>query len=220
MTTINEIMARITQHPLMRDVTLEQVIRYTIDFIDIVGYPQIYRNRLADVHIEDYRGVLPCDMVSVVQIMDKNGEALKQNTCNFDMYQAQIPVYRIQGRCIFTSFQEGDIKVAYRAVYVDDNGFPMIPDVPLFQKALELYIKAQVFTYKFDTGDVSHAVLQHTEQDYCWTVGQLQSKMTTPNIAEMENITNMFNQLVPSTHEYRNGFMNLGDHVDLPNKRI
>lgn len=43
--------------------------------------------------------------------------------------------------------------------------------------------------------------------------------MSTPNIAEMENITNMFNQLIPSTHEYRDGFVHLGDHINLPNGR-
>lgn len=39
MTSINELMARITGHPLLKDVSLEQAVRYTIDFIDIVGYP-------------------------------------------------------------------------------------------------------------------------------------------------------------------------------------
>lgn len=104
-------------------------------------------------------------------------------------------------------------------MYLDENGFPMIPDVPLFQKALELYIKQNVFSMLFDLQKVSQAVLQHTEQEYCWTVGQLQSQMTSPNIAEMENITNIFNQLIPSTHEYRNGFVHLGDHVNLPNRK-
>lgn len=169
--------------------------------------------------MEDYRGMLPCDLVELVQVMGPDGECLKQMTDNFNSFVDVTPAYKVQGRCMFATFEDGDVKVAYRAVYTDDNGFPMIPDVPLFQKALELYIKKQVFTYKFDTGEVSQAVLQHTEQDYGWTAGQLQSRMTTPNLAEMENITNMFNQLIPGLHEYRKGFKNLGDHVDLPNKR-
>lgn len=104
-------------------------------------------------------------------------------------------------------------------MYLDDEGFPMIPDMPLFQKALELYIKTECLTVLFDMDKISGNVLQHTEQEYCWTVAQLQSQMNTPNIAEMENITNMFNQLIPSTHEYMNGFVHLGDHINLPNKR-
>lgn len=63
MISIKELMARITSHPLLKDVTLEQGIRYTVDFIDIVGYPEIYKNKLADVSIYNYRGLLPCDLV-------------------------------------------------------------------------------------------------------------------------------------------------------------
>lgn len=219
MISIKELMARVTGHPLMQDITLEQGIRYTVDFINIVGYPEIYKNKLADVEIENYRGLLPCDLVQVVQVMNPDHEALKQMTDNFNSYSESIPAYKIQGRCIFTTFKDGLVKVAYRAMYLDDEGFPMIPDMPLFQKALELYIKSNVFTVKFDLGKVNQNVLQHTEQEYCWAVAQLQSQMNTPNVAEMENITNMFNQLIPGTHEYKDGFVHLGDHINLPNRR-
>ena len=60
-------------------------------------------------------------------------------------------------------------------MFLDENGFPMIPDMPLFQKALELYIKTEWFTVLFDMDKINGSVLQHTEQDYCWTVAQLQS---------------------------------------------
>lgn len=63
MISIKELMARVTGHPLMQDVTLEQGIRYTVDFINIVGYPEIYKNKLADVEIHEHRGLLPCDLV-------------------------------------------------------------------------------------------------------------------------------------------------------------
>lgn len=152
--------------------------------------------------------------------MDESHEALKQVTDNFNQYRESIPAYKVQGRCIFTTFKEGTVKVAYRAMYVDDEGFPMIPDMPLFQKALELYIKSNVFAIKFDLGKINQNVLQHTEREYCWAVSQLTTQMNTPNVAEMENITNMFNQLIPSTHEYKDGFVHLGDHINLPNRRF
>ena len=62
MISIREVMARVTGHPLMKELSLEQGIRYTIDFINIVGYPEIFKNKLTDVKIEDYRGLLPCDL--------------------------------------------------------------------------------------------------------------------------------------------------------------
>ena len=212
-------MARVLSHPLLQDVSLEQGIRYTVDFINIVGYPEIYKNKLADVKIENHRGLLPCDLVQVVQVMDSCQHAMKQMTDNFDQYEQSIPAYKIQGTCIFTTFSDGIVKVAYRAMYLDDDGFPMIPDLPLFNRALELYIKDQAFTVLFDLGKVSQAVLQNTKRDYCWAVAQLESRMAMPSLAEMENIKNMFTQLIPNEHEYRDGFVHLGDYAVLPNIR-
>ena len=50
-------------------------------------------------------------------------------------------------------------------------------------------------------------------------MAQLNSEMALPNYAEMENITNMINQLIPSVHEYSRAFNTLGDHTVL-NGRI
>lgn len=86
-------------------------------------------------------------------------EVIKQMTDNFDSWRDSIPAYKVQGRCIFTTFSDGTVKVAYRAMYLDDDGFPMIPDMPLFQKALELYIKTECFTVLFDMDKISGNVL-------------------------------------------------------------
>ena len=215
MISFKEVMARVLSHPLLQDVTMEQGIRYTLDFINIVGFPNIYNNKLADVEIENHRGLLPCDLIQVVQVMDGNKECMKQMTDNFDQYRYSINAYKIQGQYIYTTFKDGIVKIAYRALYLDEDGYPMIPDTPIFLKALELYIKKNVFTVLFDMQKISQAVLQHTEQDYDWAVGQLSSEMTLPNEAEMENLTNMLNQLIPGQHEYRNGFLHLGDHINL-----
>jgi len=41
--------------------------------------------------------------------------------------------------------------------------------------------------------------------------------MALPDYAEMENITNMINQLIPSVYEYSRAFNTLGDHTHLDN---
>jgi hypothetical protein len=51
---------------------------------------------------------------------------------------------------MFTSFTNGKVKVSYKAIPVDENGFPLIPDNPTYLSALEQFIKVQVFTILFD----------------------------------------------------------------------
>lgn len=73
---------------------------------------------------------------------------------------------------IYTSIREGEIEMAYRAVMVDEEGYPMIPDDGVFPVALSLYIKKKHFTVLFDMGKISQQVLNNTQQEYCWAVGQ------------------------------------------------
>lgn len=69
-TNIRRVLDDITEHPLLRDVTLEQVIRHTIRFISLHGYPQLYQDKINIVDIKDFRGLLPCDLISIIQVKD------------------------------------------------------------------------------------------------------------------------------------------------------
>jgi hypothetical protein len=112
---------------------------------------------------------------------------------------------------IFTSFPEGKVGLAYKAIPVDDEGFPLLIDNETYLNALEAYIKKQVFTVKFDTGKISAAVLQNAQRDYAWAAGELQDEMTVPSQSEMEAITRMWNTLIPNVTSFDKGFVNEGN---------
>ena len=95
----------------------------------------------------------------------------------------------------------------------------MVPDIPLFIEALSLYVKKKAFTIKFDMQEIPYQVLRQAQQDYAWTVSQLQSELNMPNVGELMNITYMLSQWIPSKHEFQKGFVHLGDHTHLPNER-
>ena len=83
--------------------------------------------------------------------------------------------FKTLGRVIYTSFKDGNIQIAYKAIPVDDEGLPMLPDNPIFLKALELYIKKEWFTILFDLGKIQPAVLNNTQQEYAFKAGQCNS---------------------------------------------
>ena len=56
------------RHPLLRDVPFETILEYTLDFIQIVGCPSLFEEKTTVIKIEDWRGVLPCDYVSMIQV--------------------------------------------------------------------------------------------------------------------------------------------------------
>mgnify|MGYP000186557299 FL=1 len=219
---IREALSRVLRHPLLQDVTLEQAVQYTIDFIGIFGMPKLYQDKEEVLHIEDFRAKLPCDLISINQIKEcKTGICLRSMTDNFmprehrDKYEGhkrpQEFTFKTQGRVIYTSFKSGDIIVSYKSVPIDEDGFPLLIDNPVFMRTLELYIKMEEFTTLFDMGKISSAVLQNTQQQYAWSAGQLQSEFTIPSQSEMESISRMWNTLIQRTSEFDNGFSSLGN---------
>jgi hypothetical protein len=54
------------------------------------------------------------------------------------------------------------VAISYKSIPVDKDGFPLLIDNPVFLKALELYIKKEVFTVLFDMGKITPPVLQNT----------------------------------------------------------
>lgn len=212
---IREILARVTEHPMLKHVNLEQAIRYTIEFIGIVGCPKFYCDKQEDIIIEDYKGLLPCDLVSINQVLDKkSGFCMRSMTDTFQSREYPFnsePTFKTQGNVIFTSFKTGDIAISYKAVPVDSDGLPLLISNEPFLKALELYIKKKVFTILYDIGKISTAILTNVQQEYAFAVAQCEKEFITPSVSELQTITNMWNTLIPRMTEFDNGFIELGN---------
>lgn len=210
---IRELLSRVLRHPLLQEFTLEQAIQYTIDFIGLFGFPELYKDKEETIHICDYRGQLPCDLIEINMVKEcKTNVPLRSMTSVFNPggkyynHLRQEPQFKTQGRVIMTSFPEGDVIVSYKAIPVDDEGLPLLIDNTKYLKALELYVKCQLFTVLFDMGKITPQVLSHTETEYSWAAGQLAEEFKTPSLSEMQSITNMLNQIIVRKDEFYNRF--------------
>ncbi len=240
-TNIKRVLDDLLDHPMLTDLTLEQVVRHTMRFISKHGYSKLYQEKQEEIEIHEFRGLLPCDLISITQVMDMHtGICLRAMTDSFPagmnphkkrkdcvdpMHNArhhtpyipprdfffEEPSFKTQGRVIFTSFPEGKIKISYKAVPVDEDGFPLLIDNETYLDALESYIKKQVFTIKFDQQKIPAAVLQNAQRDYAIAARLLQSEFTMPSVSEMEAITRMWETMIPKVREFDNGFIHLGD---------
>lgn len=217
--SLKQILDDALDHPLLRDVSLERAINHTVHFIRIVGCPSMFLQKCTTIDIEDYRGTLPEDCNSIIQVRTKpinNGryEVFRSSTDSFHMSDDKQKLsdltYKIQGGVIYTSIKRGTIEISYEAFNVDDEGYPLIPDNSAFIRALELYLKKQYFTVLFDLGKINQAVYQNVQQEYAWAVGQAQSELVKPSIDEMQSITNQLNTLLLRVNEHRTGFVDLG----------
>lgn len=221
-TNIREVLSRLTRHPLLVDTTLEEAVQYTMEFIGRIGVPNIYLDKLCTVEIEDYRGMLPCDLVQILQVKNLRTKfCLRYNTDSFmndtESHDRNDDTFKVQGRIIYVTFDSGEIELAYKAVAVDKDGLPLLPNIEKFIHALEEFIKLKKFTILFDMGKISQQAFQNTQQEYCFAVGQCNSAFTIPSVSEMESITNMWNQLIVRENEFKTGFKYLGTKEYLKN---
>lgn len=164
-TNIRLILDKILRHPLMQDVSFEIAVDYCVDFMKIMGMPDMFTEKTEIVRVENYRAMLPCDYYQMMQVRLVGGAAFRYSTDSFHMSECKNSchsefsdlTYKIQGNIIYTSIREGDIELAYQAIALDSEGYPLLPDNSSFTRALELYIKKQWFTVLFDMGKIAPA---------------------------------------------------------------
>ncbi len=84
-TSLKTIYSRLLRHPLLQDLTMDAVIDYTIDFMRIVGVPNFFINKVADLSTDNYKIKLPCDFIDLVQMKGHRG-----------MYRASTDTFHLQ----------------------------------------------------------------------------------------------------------------------------
>lgn len=239
-TTVHRVLEDLMDHPMLQELTIEQVVRYALKFISRHGYSKFYQDKIADVEIHEFRGLLPCDVISITQVKDLQSDlCMRSMTDNFvkgmmpqpkggpcvdpmnNMKHTpyipplkehlEEPSFKTQGQVIFTSFPEGMVQIAYRAIPVDDDGFPMLIDNDTYLDALEGYIKMKVFEVKFDQQKIPAGVFQNAQQQYYASAKLLQSEFSIPSPSEMESLARIWNTMIPRMQEFSNGFRDLGN---------
>lgn len=213
---IKVVLDRILRHPLMQDLSLETAVDYTIDFMRIVGMPRMFTEKVVRITIDKYRALLPCDYYQTIQVRIPGGHALVYSTDSFHMSnKGNSSTYKIQGNIIYTSIESGELELAYLAISTDEDGYPLLPDNSSFTRALELYIKKQWFTILFDLGKITSAVLQNTQQEYAWAVGDCQSEFNRMSIDQMEAFSNSWRTMILRDHQHSSGFIGDGSRQTL-----
>lgn len=213
---IKVVLDRILRHPLMQDLSLETAVDYTIDFMRIVGMPRMFTEKVVRITINKYRALLPCDYYQTIQVRIPGGHALVYSTDSFHMNnKGNSSTYKIQGNIIYTSIESGELELAYLAISTDEDGYPLLPDNSSFTRALELYIKKQWFTILFDLGKITSAVLQNTQQEYAWAVGDCQSEFNRMSIDQMEAFSNSWRTMILRDHQHSSGFIGDGSRQTL-----
>lgn len=228
--SIKQLIDRIKRHPMMEGLNDEYIIDYAVDFLRIVGIPESYEEKYAELYIEDYTAKLPDDFIEMIGVRTAKPDNYS-GVCQYkpvyyryatgtfhtssNKYNKEPFVYKIQNSTIVTSTKEGKIEIAYRALATDDCGFPLMPDNSSFMRAVESYIKLQYFTILFDQGKLHEAILQKAEQDYAWNVGGVATAMRRLTPDKVQSIANIVKAHIIRDKEHQSGYAHTGRNTEL-----
>jgi hypothetical protein len=216
---IKQLIDKVRRHPMMADLSMEAIVDYAVDFLQIVGLPTAFMENTAVVEIKNYRGELPSDYMEMVQVRTTTNPVVYYRYTSDTFHTSGNRVhsapytYKVQGDYIFTSEKDTTIEIAYLAIETDECGLPVLPDNAKFIRAIEAYIKYKHFTVLFDCGKVTGQILEKADQEYCWAVGACQSEFNRLTLDKAETVLNILNNIFSPTDLHSNGYANMGDKV-------
>lgn len=218
LTSIQDIMDELYIHPMLQNIPLETVIRYSVHFMRIMGVPDMFENKVDVIEINNYKGLLPCDYYQVIQVrehknINHNERVYRYATDTFHYSpdkECNDLTYKIQGNIIFTSNRCGNIEMSYLSIPVDNDGYPMIPDNSSYIRALKSFIKREWFTILFDLGKIKGDVLQNAQQEYAWAAGDCQTEFNRLTIDKAESFYNIWTQMIIRANDHKKHFNSTG----------
>ena len=272
--SIKAIHDRVLRHPLMQGVTMDQVVDYAVDFMRIMGIPNIFVNKVATVETHDHRVKLPCDYIETIQVRGAGGvyhyssgtfhmkaiepvphrnpgkplvgipqgrrfgelcdDCEHKATCDEFGYdynkteciailhplkvrprRVRMNTYMTQNSVMFLSNAHDVVDISYLGVMTDGDGYPMIPDNAKFVRALVAYIKREVFTVLFETGQMRPEVLQNAQQEYSWAVGAASSDMHEIDLPRLEQLSNAMHGIMNRRHEFDKQFITNSSPIEM-----
>ena len=192
------------------EVKYDEVIEWIWDVISLIGAPQPLVDKISDgsdtmpnpIEIENFRGSLPSDVHSVYLARDYESKmpmVCKQSSFLRDMDQTFMRqsqyTYTLNNNYIFTSFEEGQVELHYKAFPTNSLGMPMVPDDIKFIMAVQAYLAERIGFRLYMQDHITRDKYQKLEQERLWYVAAAGTKAQTPSIDEMEGIKNRFLRL-------------------------
>ncbi len=219
-------------NPITNELTYDQAAEWAIDAIKLIGAPLSFlKQKTNPIKLENHKAALPANLLQIRgirYIWDKelfeNDNMLSdamtyaqdvyhyQDECNTDLSHVGCEefTYNVQNGVIYTSPAEGYIQIAYDALAVDDDGYPLIPDNEKVKQALEYYIIFKYLEGLWTMGKITDKVFNFYDQKKCWYMGAAQSSMQLSGIDHLETLGNVINRLIINTNAHQNFFKGSG----------
>ena len=168
------------------------------------------------IEVHEHQPMMHKAFTSQSQFYTINGVKYLQNGTVSGKYSR--PEYFIKPGWIVTNKQKGYIKIAYKAIAVDERGYPLIPDLTSYQEAIYWYVTMKLSFPKWLKGSLGgrgvntgQNVYTYIQQQWNFYRNQAYAEAMMPTAGDIENIKNDWHKLVPDFEAEDTFFRNISD---------
>jgi len=119
--------------------------------------------------------------------------------------------YSIKPRYIMTNVEDGFLKLSYDSIPLDENGYPLIPDIISYIEAIYWYITVKLKYPDYMAGRLNREVYYDMRRSWNFYCKQAYGDSLMPTSDEMETIKNNWTKLVPDVYANNNFYDTIGD---------
>jgi len=154
-------------------------------------------------------------MTGYLVLMEGSGTtgAGRDNTTSF----SSDYTFMITPGWIKTNAKTGYLLLAYQAIPVDKDGYPLVPDDEAFQEALYWYINMKLMYPQWKEGRVRDAVYFDARRSWNFYCKQAYGNAMMPDGEKLESIKNAWVSLVPRMNEHDTFYSTLGQQEQVYN---
>lgn len=148
-----------------------------------------------------------------------NGRIINQAEAHRDstMFSNELQ-YMTKPGYIMTNIPEGWVKVSYSAIYCDDEGMPMIPDLEAYKEAILWYVTMKYYYPKYLKGDINESQYRDMRASWNFYRKQAYNEAMMPGVDDLESIKNIYNKLYPELDDHDLFFSTTGDEQRIFNQ--
>lgn len=224
LTSIKRVIEKVYRDYPFTDIQWSDIIEWVAEGINLLGVAPAYIDKVSkEVVLTNGRGELPCDIMYIKMVRDYDTQEVlvrsfdqfhisnyyrceDEQAASTEDYCHPLNTYTTNDNYIFTSYDEGSLEIAYKAIPTDEDGLPMIPDDDKYVRAMAAYVAERILTKQFYQGKVAAGILQHAERERDWAFGSAKDKMLIPDIDQMESWKNGWVRLIPNFSHHSAAF--------------
>lgn len=121
---------------------------------------------------------------------------------------------------INTNIPTGYVKVSYYAIYTDDGGMPMIPDMESYKEAIYWYITMKLMYPRKLRGDIQQRDYYDIRNSWNFYCRQAYGEAMMPGIDDLATISGSWHKLYPEIDDHGTFFSTTGDDQNLYNQNL